>query len=99
MSNAEFSTAPTTGDFVPGGSRSPGPLEPIPLVSDLAVPSVSRSPSSQGQPRPDQTVDQTGDPVEIWDVRRGFVAKWRVNGSSAEGGLTGSCIDRVWKRN
>lgn len=30
-----------------------------------------------------------GDAVEIWDVRRGWVAKWAVPGSSGEGGVTG----------
>ncbi|EIN06922.1 hypothetical protein PUNSTDRAFT_136739 [Punctularia strigosozonata HHB-11173 SS5] len=34
----------------------------------------------------------TGDAVEIWDVRRGWIAKWRVNGSAAEGGVA----DAVW---
>ena len=31
-----------------------------------------------------------GDSVEIWDVRRGHIAKWRVGGSSIEGGVTGT---------
>jgi WD40 repeat protein len=31
-----------------------------------------------------------GDAVEIWDVRRGHIAKWRVGGSSIEGGVTGA---------
>ena len=31
-----------------------------------------------------------GDPVEIWDVRRGYIAKWTVRGSAAEGGVTGT---------
>jgi WD repeat-containing protein 24 len=30
-----------------------------------------------------------GDPVEIWDVRRGYIAKWLVGGSAIEGGVTG----------
>ena len=30
------------------------------------------------------------DAVEIWDVRRGWIAKWSVTGSAAEGGVTGS---------
>jgi WD repeat-containing protein 24 len=30
-----------------------------------------------------------GDAVEIWDVRRPWVAKWEVAGSAIEGGLTG----------
>ena len=29
------------------------------------------------------------DPVEIWDVRRGYIAKWVVMGSAVEGGVTG----------
>jgi hypothetical protein len=30
-----------------------------------------------------------GDVVEIWDVRRGWIAKWSVTGSAVEGGVTG----------
>ncbi|KAI0263800.1 hypothetical protein BC834DRAFT_1042684 [Gloeopeniophorella convolvens] len=29
-----------------------------------------------------------GDAVEIWDVRRGYIAKWLVGGSAIEGGVT-----------
>lgn len=28
--------------------------------------------------------------VEIWDVRRGYIAKWLVGGSAIEGGVTGT---------
>jgi hypothetical protein len=31
-----------------------------------------------------------GDAVEIWDVRRGHIAKWQVGGSAIEGGVTGT---------
>ncbi|KZV67776.1 hypothetical protein PENSPDRAFT_610968 [Peniophora sp. CONT] len=31
---------------------------------------------------------ENGDPVEIWDVRRGYLAKWILPGSSIEGGVT-----------
>lgn len=31
-----------------------------------------------------------GDAIEIWDVRRGWIAKWSVAGSAAEGGVTGN---------
>ena len=30
-----------------------------------------------------------GDAIEIWDVRRGHIAKWQVGGSAIEGGVTG----------
>ena len=33
-----------------------------------------------------------GDPVEIWDVRRGHIAKWLVGGSAIEGGVTGTSL-------
>jgi hypothetical protein len=31
----------------------------------------------------------SGDAVEIWDVRRGWIAKWAVGGSAIEGGVAG----------
>ncbi|ESK95845.1 wd repeat-containing protein 24 [Moniliophthora roreri MCA 2997] len=30
----------------------------------------------------------TGEAAEIWDVRRGWIAKWNVTGSTVDGGLT-----------
>jgi hypothetical protein len=33
-----------------------------------------------------------GDAVEIWDVRRGWIAKWAVGGSAAEGGVAGELV-------
>ena len=30
-----------------------------------------------------------GNGVEIWDVRRGYIAKWQVGGSAIEGGVSG----------
>ncbi|KJA20557.1 hypothetical protein HYPSUDRAFT_216934 [Hypholoma sublateritium FD-334 SS-4] len=30
----------------------------------------------------------SGDAIEIWDVRRGWIAKWRVSGSASDGGAT-----------
>ena len=33
------------------------------------------------------TVDDT---IEIWDVRRGWAAKWSIRGSGTDGSLTGS---------
>ena len=32
-----------------------------------------------------------GDAVEIWDVRRGWIAKWEVGGSAGEGGVASKC--------
>lgn len=32
----------------------------------------------------------TGDAVEIWDVRKPWIAKWAICNSAVEGGVTGS---------
>ena len=32
-----------------------------------------------------------GDAVEIWDMRKGWIAKWAVGGSAGEGGVAGEC--------
>ncbi|KAJ7632721.1 hypothetical protein FB45DRAFT_978405 [Roridomyces roridus] len=48
--------------------------------------------ANDGSSRPaKESKDRTGgigDAVEIWDVRRGWIAKWTVRGSSNEGGAT-----------
>lgn len=38
----------------------------------------------------------SGDAVEIWDVRRGWIAKWSVSGSAVEGGVTGEIVRVCW---
>jgi hypothetical protein len=35
--------------------------------------------------------------VEIWDVRRGYIAKWLVGGSAIEGGVTGTFTSSAWQ--
>ncbi|KAF8960014.1 hypothetical protein BDZ97DRAFT_1922438 [Flammula alnicola] len=37
---------------------------------------------------PSVSLASPGDAVEIWDVRRGWIAKWSVTGSAVEGGIT-----------
>jgi hypothetical protein len=32
----------------------------------------------------------SGDGVEIWDVRRGWIAKWAIGESAVEGGVSGA---------
>jgi hypothetical protein len=38
-----------------------------------------------------------GNAVEIWDVRRGFIAKWQVGGSAIEGGVSGKVFTCMHK--
>jgi len=41
------------------------------------------------EPKSLTSASGAGDSVEIWDVRRGWIAKWSVTGSAAEGGVSG----------
>ena len=41
------------------------------------------------------SVPVVDDTIEIWDVRRAWVAKWSIRGSGAEGNLTGTRLPRV----
>lgn len=51
------------------------------LKDKLNLPTVSE-PKASG----------VGDSVEIWDVRRGWIAKWSVTGSAVEGGVSGRVL-------
>ncbi|KDQ32912.1 hypothetical protein PLEOSDRAFT_1110308 [Pleurotus ostreatus PC15] len=57
---------------------------------DMAAPDAGSGTSSpDGRDRASiRTKQYAGDPIEIWDVRRGWIAKWSVNGSASEGGVT-----------
>ena len=62
-------------------------------VSSPRLPSAhlggSETPKSPEERSKSTTRGEGSDPVEIWDVRRGYIAKWVVNGSAVEGGVTG----------
>jgi len=50
--------------------------------------------SSLGETKTATTLHPVGDSVEIWDVRRGWLAKWSVDKSAVEGGVTGAFLSR-----
>ena len=52
----------------------------------LNLPTVSESKASG-----------VGESVEIWDVRRGWIAKWSVTGSAGEGGVSGRAMFRFFQ--
>lgn len=84
----------------------PGSSNGLPgVVSSLAWTSVSTSPrtsflsvdsteSANSKDDAGASVTRTdgNDPIEIWDVRRGYIAKWVVSGSAVEGGVTGTGV-------
>jgi WD repeat-containing protein 24 len=63
-----------------------------PTYAHAAADGNNRSqPPALGSPSGSSTwaASTGGDAVEIWDVRRGWIAKWSVTGSAAEGSVTG----------
>nr|GAT53244.1 predicted protein [Mycena chlorophos] len=77
--NAEFGS----GNFEIAG--------PVPTYAS-ALSTKARHPEPDGSPKltreRERAATGIGDSVEIWDVRRGWIAKWTVRGSSIEGGVT-----------
>ncbi|KAF8813412.1 hypothetical protein BYT27DRAFT_7158298 [Phlegmacium glaucopus] len=101
VSSTEFATGPSDSSQASPGSnpsglltragsssgldsvfRGPSGLESIYAVKDkLNVPTVL-------EPKSLTLASGVGDSVEIWDVRRGWIAKWSVAGSAVEGGIS-----------
>lgn len=85
VSNVEFST--NSGSLDPASppeSMSPNTgAVPLPSTNFVDIPRTpeSHTPTSKGE---------MGDQIEIWDVRRGHIAKWAVRGSGVDGGVTGT---------
>lgn len=88
VSNSEFSANSGSLDSAsPAEAMSPNTgVVPLPSTS-LAT--VARIPGFQTPPK---AKDDIGDQIEIWDVRRGYIAKWAVRGSGVDGGVTGMVI-------
>ena len=81
VSNAEFSSG-SNPDMNASSSALHRSTSTLGLLSDPTV--------KDGQARKmAASASSSGDPIEIWDVRRGWIAKWSVAGSAIEGGVTG----------
>ncbi|CAL1708081.1 unnamed protein product [Somion occarium] len=85
VSNVEFSTGSGTVDQAsPPGALSPNmSSEALPSEGTETALSVAETKASLATMK-----SEVGDPVEIWDVRRGHIAKWVVRGSAVDGGVT-----------
>ena len=76
---------------LPAGPSSAGSGLGTAMNSPRMSSAYFSDPPSTPQDRAKSVTPNDGsDPVEIWDVRRGFIAKWVVNGSAVEGGVTGA---------
>ena len=95
ISNPELASASTKADASQLPSLTP-PFLSRP-ASTHALDSLIQLPDIEVQHVPMPPMEGKGsgfiptadDTIEIWDVRRGWIAKWSVRGSGAEGSLTG----------
>ncbi|KAI6155834.1 hypothetical protein BKA82DRAFT_1008041 [Pisolithus tinctorius] len=76
VSNAEF------------GSGSSSELMASPRLQNASSAFISAAISTTETKDKASKAGISGDSVEIWDVRRGWVAKWTVDASVSEGGVT-----------
>lgn len=84
VSNAEFN----------GGSGAE--LLASPRMQN-ATPSFLSSAMPVSDPKDaDSQSGSVGEAVEIWDVRRGWIAKWTVDTNAADGGVTGTYSPCLW---
>ncbi|KAI0741856.1 hypothetical protein C8Q80DRAFT_1196599 [Daedaleopsis nitida] len=93
VSNADFGIG-TGADFGHGAlggntSGSSGLNSTVPSPRNYTSPLAEGSGSASAAQRAKSVTPHDGsDPVEVWDVRRGYIAKWVVTGSAVEGGVT-----------
>ncbi|KIY43394.1 hypothetical protein FISHEDRAFT_52780 [Fistulina hepatica ATCC 64428] len=84
VSNTEFSSG-SNPDSTNTPTNALGLDFGEPDKTDAWSPGPSSASPSVASPK-NHVLDIGGDPVEIWDVRRQWVAKWAVPASAAEGG-------------
>ena len=84
--NSGLLTRAGSGSGLDSAFRGSGGLEGIYAAKDKLNPTVS-------EPKNLTSASGAGDSVEIWDVRRGWIAKWSVTGSAGEGGVSGKKLD------
>lgn len=60
--------------------------------SMIGLDSLMRGPSliDLAKEKLETTSSTFGDAIEIWDIRRGWIAKWSVSGSGTECGVSGT---------
>lgn len=98
VSNADFGTTSNTDALsaVSNVTTASNAGVVAGLVSAISSPRIGTVPIGAGEDGPGMegrapsvARDGGSDPIEIWDVRRGYIAKWVVNKSAVEGGITG----------
>ncbi|KZT07377.1 uncharacterized protein LAESUDRAFT_677793 [Laetiporus sulphureus 93-53] len=77
------------GSAIPGASSGLLSVSSSPRINTATLKMAEVLTESQTESGP-QTMSQSGrnDPIELWDVRRGYIAKWAIERSAMEGGVT-----------
>jgi len=70
------------------GAGSGSELMVSPRLQNITTPFIAATCGVDTKDRPNKS-GVVADAVEIWDVRRGWIAKWTVEASILEGGVTG----------
>lgn len=84
VSNVEFSASSSSLD----PASPPDPMSPN--AGSIPLPPVTLGGTQhQAEIASSAIKSDIGDQIEIWDVRRGYIAKWAVRGSGVDGGVTG----------
>ena len=88
---ASYLEGPSSNQPNPALDLSTSGLTSSPRLGNVVPPGLVSSEDDKA------LYSRMGDPVEVWDVRRGYIAKWTVRGSAVEGGVTGmSCLWWYW---
>lgn len=69
------------------GAGSGSELMVSPRLQNITTPFIAAACGVDTKDKPNKP-GVAGDAVEIWDVRRGWIAKWTVEASASEGGVT-----------
>lgn len=97
VSNVDFGTGPKPGSLpTDSGTGTPQLANEHPTTAGAGGVGAGGEDGEDDAPSEEDKLVQmslksgVGDPIELWDVRRGYIAKWTVRGSAVEGGVTGN---------
>ena len=95
ISNGDFGIGGDFGHGALSGGSTPSSIGLSTAIGSPRLPTTHLDRGTDGSRTPDErsrsvAPNDGSDPVEIWDVRRGHIAKWVVSGSAMDGGVTGA---------